>query len=80
MIDYAKGARSMWDIDPNGPTPERLPHRYLPLTGYDRHYENGAFVDDDGTCCQFTSGRARCKSTRVDHTRVWPEDRFDPAQ
>ena len=73
MIDHAKGAKPYTDINPAGLTPEKLPHRYLALTGNDRQFHDGHFEDDDGQCCQFTAGRARCKSARVDHVRAWPQ-------
>jgi len=32
MIDHAKGAKPYTDINPDGPSPEKLPHRYLALS------------------------------------------------
>lgn len=71
--DWSEGAEAFRDINPAGPMAHDLPHTYLPLTGFDRHYKSGEFVDDEGTCCQFTAGGLRCQGTRWEHERKWPE-------
>jgi hypothetical protein len=81
--DHSQGAEAYRDINPAGPMAHDLPHRYLPLTGYDRRYggtaEDGSviFQEDDGKCCQFTAGRLRCQGTKAEHLRRWPEMLFD---
>jgi hypothetical protein len=70
--NYSEGAQAYRDIDPSGPMAHELPHLYLPLTGYDRRRVDGEFVDDDGTCCQFTAGRQRCQATNREHRAAFP--------
>jgi hypothetical protein len=71
MIDHSRGARPFDDIDPDGPPPEDLPHAYLPDLDREVHDPDG--WRDPGDCCQFTAGRTRCRSTRADHRRIWPQ-------
>lgn len=78
MEDHSLGARAMRDVDPSGPMALDLPHRYLPLKGFDRRFLAGAFQPDDGQRCQFTAGRLRCQGTRAEHESKWPSRSFDP--
>jgi hypothetical protein len=80
--NWSEGATAYRDINPAGPMSHDLPHSYLPLTGYDRRTKdvdtvNGmrvtAFMDDDGTCCQFTAGGQRCQGTLREHRMKFPE-------
>jgi hypothetical protein len=75
MKNWSEGAEAFRDINPTGPMAHDLPHRYLPLTGSDRHYSSlrHEFEEDDGKCCQFTAGRLRCQGTRLEHMHKWPE-------
>lgn len=77
MEDHSLGARAMRDVDPSGPMAHDLPHKYLPLRGYDRRHLDGVFQPDDGQRCQFTAGGQRCQGTREEHEARWPERRFD---
>lgn len=85
MKDHSEGAEAYKDIDPQGPMAHDLPHRYLPLTGFDRRVKDmdavggmrvTVFLDDDGTCCQFTAGGQRCQGNRQAHLVKWPTLHF----
>lgn len=71
LRDYSQGARAYTDIDPSGPPPELLPHRYLPAYADDSREAEIRGVDDR-TTCQLVAGRTRCKSTEADHRRAFP--------
>lgn len=74
MKNWSEGAEAYRDINPAGPMAHDLPHAYLPLTGYDRHWNSQvqAFQDDDGQCCQFTAGGQRCQGDWLTHRQMWP--------
>lgn len=48
-----------WDNADPTMWPEELPHPFLP--------------DGPDDTCQFTSGNARCRSTRAQHRATWPD-------
>ena len=70
QIDHAAGAEPFRDINPDGPTPEQLPHRYVPNGPHDG--------PEYRSCCQFTAGRVRCKASEALHRtyfrRLYAED------